>query len=249
MKIQVVVYPKTIPWKIQDHLNARLFNESTADVILFPGWSFYDTIQVENFQNLMKNKKTLGFFDLAQVGSRRLTNALFSVYKGQIKFLSFQLFTDAIGINGNRILGQMFLKEFRENRVFRVKGKLVRVIHCGELNILRNEQGNEKDRNKVAFRFQDKMMENEFKSILNDTSLILNPQHSPLGNQGKLSKRREYLSAKGKGYISTSNVAKITELDTVKSEHYAYFNGAEIDRNLVGQGKYFRLYEYEMNFV
>ncbi len=248
MKIQVVVYPKSIPWKIQDHLNARLFNESTADIILFPGWSFCDTTQAENFQKLIKNKKTLGFFDLAKLDSRRLTNVLYSVYKGQLNFLSFQLFTDSGEITGNPILGQIFLKEFRDNRVFRIKGKLVRVIHCGELNILRNEQGNEDDRNKVAFRFQDKMMEREFKRILNETSLILNPQHSQMGNQGKLSRRREYLSSQGRGYISTCNVARIKELDTIKSAHYAYFNGAEIDRNLVDQGKYFRLYEYNMKF-
>lgn len=247
MIIQSIVYPCTLPgWK-QNEFNKKLFNESKADIILFPGWTFKDPDHVSDFKQSITNKKTLGIFDLKDIRSRGLSNALFAVYKGELKFISFQLFTSSAEISDNPLLGQLFLNEFRDNRLFNIKGKRVRIIHCGELSILRNEQNN-RIRNKVKFRFSNRIMERQFLETLNDTSLILNPQHSPLGNQGKMSKRRTFLSSNNRGYVSVSNVDLIAELDSQKSAHYAYFNGKELDRNLIDQGKYFRLYEYEMAF-
>jgi hypothetical protein len=247
MKVQAVVYPSTLPVLNKNECNKRLFNKSKADLILFPGWSFKDPAHIEDFKKSITNTKTLGIFDLKDIQSRGLSNALFAVYKGELKFISFQLFTTSVEISDNPLLGQLFLDEFKDNRVFEVKGKRVRVIHCGEWNILRNEQ-NHCIPNKVKFRFSDLVMERQFLKTLNETSLILNPQHSPMGNQGKMSKRRSYLSANNRGYVSAGNVRLIADLDSTKSAHYACFNGYELERNLIDEGKYFRLYEYDLKF-
>lgn len=247
MKIQAVVYPSSLSVLKQNELNKKVFNESNADILLFPGWTFKDPAYVSDFKQSITNKKTLGIFDLKDIRSRGLSNALFAVYKGELKFISFQLFTTSVEISDNPLLGQLFLDEFRDNRVFEVKGKKVRVIHCGEWNILRNEQEH-RIPNKVKFRFSDLTMERHFLKTLSETSLILNPQHSPMGNQGKMSKRRSYLSANNRGYVSAGNVRLIADLDSTKSAHYACFNGYELERNLIDEGKYFRLYEYDLKF-
>ena len=247
MKIQAVVYPSSLPVLKQNEFNKRIFNESDADILLFPGWTFIDPAHVSDFQHPITNKKTLGIFDLKDMQSRGLSNALFAVYNGKLKFISFQLFTTSVEISGNLLLGQMFLDEFRDNRVFEVKGKKVRVIHCGEWNILRNKQAHHIP-NTVKFRFSDLVMERQFLKTLSETSLILHPQHSPMGNQGKMSKRRSYLSANNRGYLSTGNVKLIADLESKKSAHYACFNGKELKRNLIVGGKYFRLFEYDMEF-
>lgn len=247
MKIQAVVYPNTLSVLKQNDYNKKLFNESNADILLFPGWTFKDPDHVSDFKESITNKKTLGFFDLKDIKSRGFSNALFAVYKGELKFISFQLFTSSAEISGNPLLGQIFLDEFKDNRVFEVKGKKVRLIHCGELSILRNEQNN-RIKNKVKFRFSDRSMERQFLDTLSETSLILNPQHSPMGNQGKMSKRRSYLSANNRGYVSAGNVRLIADLSSTKSAHYACFNGYELERNLIDEGKYFRLYEYDLKF-
>ncbi|GAA4316737.1 hypothetical protein [Flaviaesturariibacter amylovorans] len=244
MKVQAVVYQESIPWRTQDDLNTQIFNDTNADVILFPGWSFRDTNHVENFQESLSNNKTLGFLELQRVDSRNLTNALFSISKGELKFVSFQLFSTSNEIASNPVLGNMFVDQFANARAFQVKNKIVRVMQCGELNILRNEQSND---NRVGFRFLDIDLERRFRQSLQGTSLILNPQHTPMGNQGKMSRRREYLSANKRGYISVSNVATSQELEKSKSAHYAYFNGRELERHVVDKGKFHRLFEYDLD--
>lgn len=244
MKIQAVVYLKSIPWRIQDDLNTQLFNDTDADIILFPGWSLRDTNHLENFQSSILNKKTLGFLELQRLDSRNLTNALFSIHNGEMKFVSFQLFSTSSEISNNLMLGQIFVDQFERSRSFKVKNKVVRVMQCGELNILRNEQANG---NRVKFRFEDKQLENKFLTTLKGTSIILNPLHTPMGNQGKMHPRRKFLSSNKRGYISTSNVKTDTELEKSKSAHYAYFNGNEISRNVVDRGEFHRVYEYEID--
>ncbi len=70
-------------------------------------------------------------------------------------------------------------------------------------NILKNKQS---EHNKVEFRVDDVTLENEFATILNSANFIINPIHTPMGNQGKISKRREYFSTNNKIYISTNNI-------------------------------------------
>ena len=103
------------------------------------------------------------------------------------------------------------------------------------------------DENKVRFRFSEKNMQRLFRNTLDDTSLILNPQHTPMGNQGKMSKRREFLSANRRVYISTCNVKTSLDLENIKSAHYAYYNGRELQRRKIAEGKYYKVFEYEID--
>ncbi len=90
MKFQIVSYKSNLPWQIQDELNCQLFNQSKADLILFPGWAFQDTNHIENFKNSITNKKTFGIMELQRLNSRNITNCLFSVQGGQIQYASLQ---------------------------------------------------------------------------------------------------------------------------------------------------------------
>jgi hypothetical protein len=243
MKIQVVSYIEKIDWEIQDNLNTKLFNESTADIILFPGWSFKDTNQLENFNASISNKKTLGIFELQRLDSRNLTNGLFAVEKGVLRFISFQLFSTSNEIANNPFLGSIFLKDFRDVKSFLINRKCIRIMQCGELNILKNEQAKG---NKVGFRFKDKNMNENFLSTLASTDIILNPQHSPMGNQGKMLQRRKYLSSKGKAYFSTSNVSNSSALINSKAGHYAYFNGKPLESLHTTYDDSYALYEYNI---
>jgi hypothetical protein len=245
MKIQTIVYKNSIPWQLQDELNTHLFNNSDADIVLFPGWSFNDTNQIENFQNSLSNKNTFGVLELKELHSRELKNALFSIQNGEIKFSSFQLFSTSTEITNNIVLGQIFVNQFATAKAFKVKNKTVRVIQCGELNILRNEQANG---NRVQFRVDDNKLEKVFRALLKDTSIILNPLHTPMGNQGKMHARRKFLSSNKRLYISTSNVKTETDLEKSKSAHYVYYDGHEMQRYMVDKGKYHSLYQYEINF-
>jgi len=241
MKFQIVSYKSNLPWQLQDELNCRLFNQSSADLILFPGWAFQDTNHIENFKISITNKKTFGIMELQRLDSRKITNCLYSIQGGQIEYASLQYFSTSDDINENPVLGEMFLKEFATNKCFQVKRKKVRVIQCGELNILKNEQANN---NRVKFRFNDdRIMNAKFHSLLIGSDIILNPQHTEMGNQGKLSRRREYLSAQGRIYISTTNAAKGAKNFNNKALHYIYYNGRSVSTDVVEQSKHHTLWE------
>jgi hypothetical protein len=67
------------------------------------------------------------------------------------------------------------------------------------MNILKNIQSEE---NRVEFRLaEDKILNERFLKILMETDVFLNPIHSPMGNQGKIQKRREFLSQNEKYYF------------------------------------------------
>ena len=108
--------------------------------------------------------------------------------------------------------------------LFSVCRKHCLVLQCGELNILKNYQ---KEGNRVAFRVDnDPILEKRFSELLGQTHIVLNPIHSPMGNQPKLSKRRVFLSRNGRAYFSTSNAEDSKHLSLrYKSLQYALFDG------------------------
>lgn len=244
MTIDIVSYRQNITWEHQDELNCRLFNKSKADIILFPGWSFQDTNQLENFRTNISNIKTVGIMELKRLDSRKITNCLFIVQNGKLKYSSLQLFSTSNEINKNKTLGQIFIDQFANQKSFQIKNNIVRVMQCGELNILRNEQANN---NKVRFRFfEDKEMNSEFSTLINNSKLIFNPQHTPMGNQGKMSKRREFLSSKGRAYFSTTNIEKHSKGFDSKSSHYAYYDSQPLATEKIDDGEFHALFQYKI---
>ena len=126
-------------------------------------------------------------------------------------------------------LGRRFLHELERNRTFEIEGCRILVIQCGEINILKNIQS---DDNRVEFRLcDDERLRNQFLRILNDSKIILNPIHSPMGNQGKMEKRRVYFSQDNRFYFSTSNSKEGSSNLDLKSLQYAYYNGYPVAEN------------------
>ena len=79
----------------------------------------------------------------------------------------------------------------------------------------------------MVFRFEDDTeLSGRFASILDNTQIVLNPIHYPMGNQGKMKKRREYYSNNNRAYFSTANFSDEESINN-KSLQYACINGIE----------------------
>ena len=137
-----------------------------------------------------------------------------------------QIISESIEIEGNYELADRLLFEFENRRKIKIKKLSVLIIQCGEINILRNIQSKD---NKVLFRFADNQKLNDrFDKLLSEVDIILNPIHTPMGNQGKMQKRRLFLSNGGRYYFSTSNTKSNSNNLSLKSLQYAYKNGKEL---------------------
>ena len=78
----------------------------------------------------------------------------------------------------------------------------------------------------------NKSLTDRFNKLLKGAKIILNPIHTPMGNQGKLQKRREFLSNDKRYYFSASNTKEDSGNLEIKSLQYAFYNGkplTEID--------------------
>ena len=125
-------------------------------------------------------------------------------------------------------------------------------MQCGELNIIKNIQ---KEDNRPVFRFaQSKNLKERFDNLLNDTDIILNPIHTPMGNQGKMKKRREYLSDKNRYYFSTSQNGtreikgekKTIPMDSAVLQ-YALHNGVELQEEKSVTNSLYTLRVFDMS--
>ena len=56
------------------------------------------------------------------------------------------------------------------------------------------------------FSQANKYLKSKFDKILTETDIFINPSHTQMGNQGKMQKRREFLSQDGKIYCSVANL-------------------------------------------
>ena len=68
-----------------------------------------------------------------------------------------------------------------------------------------------------------------FEKLLEKTDIVLNPIHTLMGNQGKMHKRRELLSANNRFYFSVShNGERKMEAHSLQ---YAYHNGKVLNES------------------
>jgi hypothetical protein len=223
-------------------LNSELFNHSNADLMVFPGHSFRTMDELLHFQRNISNIKTQALFDLEGIKNEYIGNISLLVKHGEITFLSHQLFATSKHVNSNKELVTKFIDEFQKRRVFKIKNQTLRLFHCGEINILRNEQSNH---NQVYFRLKNEyQLENRFKDVLRRTDIIVNIQHTQMGNQGKLHKRRQYLSKNCKWYFSTTNSIRTTSLADLTLQ-YAFFNGSKHPPVNTYNDNYYLQNEYE----
>ena len=212
----------------------NIVNLSQADLIIFCGHTLKDKQDLEELKNFIENKSVFVLFEVKQIeesGFLNLKNCLYYIKEGIVHNLfTNQFFSTKDEIEGNESLCERFVNELETRRRFVVKGMNCLVLQCGEINIVKNIQ---KEDNKPVFRHgQRKDLEERFNNLLNNTQIIINPIHTPMGNQGKMEKRREFLSANNRYYFSVSqNGTRLKKDDKYvismdsRSLQYSFYNG------------------------
>jgi len=238
MIVQLVSYKSALRSDSRLQHTAEIINSSKADLILFAGHTLASHRDVDELNTLLDNNRTTAVIEVkkdTKSKSLPVYHSLFLLQNGVAKDIySHQLFTDSKTIKAYPELGEHLMLELETRRNFSAANRNVSIIQCGENNILRNIQS---ERNRAVFRFEDDAIMNQrFADFLNNTDIILNPMHSPMGNQGKMRKRREFLSDNNRAYFSTANFEDEESIYN-KSVQYACINGKEQEPMNVEVGK------------
>ena len=228
MIVQLVSYKSALRADSRLQHTAEIINSSKADLILFAGHTLASHRDVDELNTLLDNNRTTAVIEVkkdTKSKSLPVYHSLFLLQNGVAKDIyTHQLFTDSKTIKAYPELGEHLMLELETRRNFSTANRNVSVIQCGENNILRNIQS---EGNRAVFRFEDDAILNQrFAAFLNNTDIILNPMHSPMGNQGKMRKRRELFSSNNRAYFSTANYVD-EEAIYNKSVQYACINGKE----------------------
>ena len=238
MVIQLVSFKSTLRADSRLRHTAEIINSSKADPILFAGHTLASHRDVDELNTLLDNNRTTAVIEVkkdTKSKSLPVYHSLFLLQNGVTKDIyTHQLFTDSKTIKAYPELGEHLMLELETRRNFSTANRNVSVIQCGENNILRNIQS---EGNRAVFRFEDDAILNKrFADFLNKTDIILNPMHSPMGNQPKMRKRREFFSSNNRAYFSTANYVD-EEAIYNKSVQYACINGKEQEPMNVEVGK------------
>ena len=238
MVIQLVSYKTTLRADSRLQHTAEIINSSKADLILFAGHTLASHRDVDELNTLLDNNRTTAVIEVkkdTKSKSLPVYHSLFLLQNGVTKDIyTHQLFTDSKTIKAYPELGEHLMLELETRRNFSTANRNVSVIQCGENNILRNIQS---EGNRAVFRFEDDAILNKrFADFLNNTDIILNPMHSPMGNQPKMRKRREFFSDNNRAYFSTANFEDEESIYN-KSVQYACINGKEQEPMNVEVGK------------
>ena len=238
MVIQLVSYKTTLRADSRLQHTAEIINSSKADLILFAGHTLASHRDVDELNTLLDNNRTTAVIEVkkdTKSKSLPVYHSLFLLQNGVAKDIyTHQLFTDSKTIKAYPELGEHLMLELETRRNFSAANRNVSIIQCGENNILRNIQS---EGNRAVFRFDnDAIMNQRFADFLNNTDIILNPMHSPMGNQPKMRKRREFFSDNNRAYFSTANFEDEESIYN-KSVQYACINGKEQEPMNVEVGK------------
>ena len=188
MIVQLVSYKSTLRADSRLQHTAEIINSSKADLILFAGHTLASHRDVDELNTLLDNNRTTAVIEVkkdTKSKSLPVYHSLFLLQNGVAKDIyTHQLFTDSKTIKAYPELGEHLMLELETRRNFSVANRNVSIIQCGENNILRNIQS---EGNRPVFRFEDdSIMNQRFADFLDNTDIILNPMHSPMGNQGKM---------------------------------------------------------------
>jgi hypothetical protein len=238
MIVLLVSYKSTLRADSRLQYTAEIINSSKADLILFAGHTLASHRDVDELNTLLDNNRTTAVIEVkkdTKSKSLPVYHSLYLLQNGVTKDIyTHQLFTDSKTIKAYPELGEHLMLELETRRNFSTANRNVSVIQCGENNILRNIQS---EGNRAVFRFEDDAILNKrFVDFLNNTDIILNPMHSPMGNQPKMCKRREFFSSNNRAYFSTANFEDEESIYN-KSVQYACINGKEQEPMNVEVGK------------
>jgi hypothetical protein len=232
MLIQLVSYKTLLRANRRISLTAEIINSSTADLILFAGHTIASDHDVSILADRIENKHTTAVIEVKEdkscpINNTTIYHSLYLLQRGGIKSMNtYQIFAESSHINGKPYVAEHLIQDLETRREFTIANRKAIVIQCGENGILKNIQ---KEGNRAVFRFHDNdILSSRFERIMSNADIILNPIHSPMGNQGKMLKRREYFSAQNRAYFSTANFDNVDGIEN-KSLQYAFFNGVEIE--------------------
>jgi hypothetical protein len=220
-----------------------------SDLILFSGWTLSNKADLDKVLQNINNKNIF----VLEVGSgyfNRENNSEFGFYvvkeRKIIKSAIKQIFMDSNEANNNENnIIKTYLSKLEVERLFNIGNKNVRLIICGENNILRNKQ---KENNDVCFRIDDNDLINQFQSVVKGTDIFLNSAHTPMGNLDKLKKRWVYLSQNNRICLFTTNEETVPNIKSKpktkipnlhkSSLQYIFVNGEEKSGNEEINNKY-----------
>lgn len=242
MKLQLVSFRSEASGKVRLALMIDIINQSSADFIVFCGYTILRYTYLDQLEREIKNKRVVVLFEVKRSIPQDYPNYLYIIRKGKIDSLDTkQMFATSSEIEGNDSLCEQYIEELETKRRFTVKGKQCLVIQCGENNILKNCQS---DNNRAFFRFEKrKDLKDRFFKILKDTDIVLNPIHSPMGNQSKMAQRRILLSSGKRFYFSVSNADGKIGFKS-KRIQYGYYNGKELYKSLFDTNELYSLSTY-----
>lgn len=237
MIIELISFRYNLSAKKRLEHTVKLINQSDADLVVFSGHTLIKQDDLYDLEDLIENKSSFVLFEVKQITESNflnLKNCLYVINEGStLNLFTNQFFSTSDEIEDNEPLCERFLNELETRRSFNVKGKKCLVLQCGEINIIKNLQ---KEENRPIFRLQQrKDLEERFGKIINNSDIIINPIHTPMGNQGKMKKRRDFFSNDGRYYFSVSQNGTRkrgeTECDIPiggDSLQYSYYNGSQI---------------------
>lgn len=244
-------YNLTAPRRLE--LMRNIVNHSKADLLVFCGHTLKNQHDLSTLSELIENTTSFVLFEVKQVEDSiflNLKNCLYTIENGVIhNMFTNQFFSTSGEINNNEPLCERFIYELETRRRLIVNNMNCLVLQCGEINIIRNLQ---KDDNRPVFRHQQRTdLEMRFKNLLRNTHIILNPIHTPMGNQGKMEKRREYFSNENRYYFSVSQngtmerngIKKIIPIDSHRLQ-YSFFNGETMKDCFMEATKEFQIRRY-----
>jgi hypothetical protein len=182
----------------------EITNKTKSDLLVFPGYTLYSEMELQKFIQKVKNSKTLVYLEVGDGTPKPVTLYSLLYLNGKIlKSNIIQYFKKSSEVDKNPTLIDEYGKILGEERIFDIHGKRITLILCGEINFLKNIQS---DNNRVEIRTDNLITLKKFNDIISRTDIFINPQHSPMGNQGKMKKRREFLTQNNKIYCSTTNI-------------------------------------------
>ena len=235
----------------------QIINENdNLDLIIFAGWTLFDLKDLKKLNSYISNRKSLVFFEVWKdtfLGEK--VHKCYYIQDGKIHDDGIiQIFSSSKEVNKYPIkLHEYFKEQFQEKRKFEFRDKILRWIVCGEINFLINIQN---QNNKVLFRLSnDKYLKSKFDKISAETDIYINPSHTQMGNQGKMQKRREFLSQDNKIYCSVANLDlkkhreskkdnALVSLNSFKSLQYCFYNSKNIVGSVLGDSKKYLFKKY-----
>ncbi len=239
-KIKEVLVPEINPTNVDSMI--EISDKSSADIILFPGWSLESDNQIRSIEDKNKNSRSVAFFSALDKENRE---RYYTLKNGRVQEVDVtQKFKASDDVSCSRVAE--LLKEIGEKKEHRIieTSKLKALIFlCGEINCLRYSN----IQKKVLFRYENKSdLFDDFLEQVAATNAILHPVHTPMGRPGFVNPKRIFLSKNSRIYLSTANLfvdkGKISKeqpsdreierrFHTSSKLHYCYFDGEPLSCN------------------